>query len=167
MIRHLSIFATAVVILSVTQNQSVLSAQETEAKPENAASSQTDMEKEFSDKMTGVTLVGYFTVDGQQKPPKEERYDIYKTTKLENGKWMIQARVKYGKNDLTVPVILNIDWAGDTPVMSLTDLTIPGLGTFTSRTMFYGDRYVGTWQHGKVGGHMYGRLEPTKEKATP
>ena len=65
MIRHLSIFATAVVILSVTQNQSVLSAQETEAKPENAASSQTDMEKEFSDKMTGVTLVGYFTVDGQ------------------------------------------------------------------------------------------------------
>ena len=77
-------------------------------------------------------------------------------------KWTIVARVKYGKYDLKVPIFLNVDWAGDTPVMSLTNLTIPGLGTFTSRTMFYGDRYVGTWQHGKVGGHMFGHVEKQK-----
>ena len=53
-----------------------------------------ELEKEFAEKMTGVTLVGYFTIDGQQRPPKEERYDIYKTTKIENNKWMIQARIK-------------------------------------------------------------------------
>lgn len=156
-----TLFFSAIVILCLSfAGGAHLSAQE----PPETEMSTEQLEKEFAEKMTGVTLVGYFTVDGQQKPPKEERYDIYKTTKIEDNKWMIQARIKYGKNDLTVPIILNVDWAGDTPVMSLTNLTIPGLGTFTSRTMFYGDRYVGTWQHGKIGGHMYGRLEKTPQK---
>jgi hypothetical protein len=54
---------------------------------------------------------------------------------------------------------LPIAWAGDTPMISMTDLAIPGLGTFTCRVFFYGDRYAGTWQHGKVGGHMWGMIE--------
>lgn len=146
---------------------SLASAQEKpEAEPAETPS-QEALEAAFAKQMTGVTLVGYFTIDGQKNPPKEERYEINKTTKLNGNKWMIQARVKYGDKDLTVPIILSVDWAGDTPVMSLTDLTIPGLGTFTSRTMFYGDRYVGTWQHGKVGGHMYGRLERTEKETDP
>ncbi len=33
------------------------------------------------------------------------------------------------------------------------------MGTFTSRVMVYGDRYAGTWQHDKVGGHMWGHIE--------
>jgi hypothetical protein len=41
----------------------------------------------------------------------------------------------------------------------LTDWEIPTLGTFTCRVLFYGDRYAGPWQHGKVGGLMYGRIE--------
>ena len=48
--------------------------------------------------------------------------------------------------------------------MSLTNLTIPVLGTFTARVMFYGNRYAGTWQHGKVGGHMWGTIERAKPK---
>ena len=49
-------------------------------------------------------------------------------------------------------------------MISVTNLSIPLLGSeFTSRVLFYGDRYAGTWQHGKVGGHMRGRIE----KAAP
>jgi hypothetical protein len=33
-----------------------------------------------------------------------------------------------------------------------------GMVTFTVRLFFYGDRYA-VWQHGKVGGHMSGRIE--------
>jgi hypothetical protein len=44
-------------------------------------------------------------------------------------------------------------------MLMLTDLSIPTLGTFTVRLFFHGDRYTGTWQHGKVGGHMFGRIE--------
>ena len=49
----------------------------------------------------------------------------------------------------------------DTPMISMTDVAIPSMGTFTVRLVFYGDRYAGTWQHGQVGGHMFGRIEKT------
>ena len=52
-----------------------------------------------------------------------------------------------------------LEAVGDTPMITLTDLAVPTLGTFTARVFFYGDRYAGTWQHGNVGGHMFGRIE--------
>jgi hypothetical protein len=131
--------------------------------PPKVLPTQAALEHEFASRMTGIVLVGYFTVDDQTKPPKEERYEISKATKVEGNDWLIQARVKFGDTDVNVPIKLQVYWADDTPVMSLDELTIPTLGTFSSRVLFHGDRYVGTWQHGKVGGHMYGRLE----KATP
>ena len=39
------------------------------------------------------------------------------------------------------------------------------LGTFTARVLIYDNRYAGTWQHGKAGGHLFGRIEKIKEKA--
>ena len=74
------------------------------------------------------------------------------------------AKMKVGDNELDVPVPIKLYWADDTPIMSLTDLTIPGMGTFTSRVMFYGDRYAGTWQHGAAGGHMWGTVEQPAPK---
>jgi hypothetical protein len=50
-------------------------------------------------------------------------------------------------------------FAGDTPMISMTDLAIPTLGTFTARVFFHSDRYSGTWQHGEYGGHMFGKIE--------
>jgi len=44
-------------------------------------------------------------------------------------------------------------------VIMMTDTSLPGLGTFTVRVFFYGDRYSGTWQHGAYGGIMSGRIE--------
>jgi len=58
-----------------------------------------------------------------------------------------------------VPIVVTMPWAGDTPIITMTDVSIPTLGTFTARVFFYGDRYAGTWQHGAVGGHMFGRIE--------
>ncbi|MEO1998251.1 MAG: hypothetical protein ABGZ17_23655 [Planctomycetaceae bacterium] len=123
------------------------------------------LEKKFAAQLTGGALVGRFTVDGRDpSAAREERYEIASATKLRDDYWVILARVKYGQHDLKVPVTLKVLWAGDTPVMSLTDLAIPLLGTFTARVMFYGDRYVGTWQHGKVGGHMFGTVEASAVK---
>ena len=77
---------------------------------------------------------------------------------------LFQAHIQYGKTDIKVPIPLTILWAGDTPMISMTDFSIPGMGTFTTRIFFYGDRYAGTWQHGKAGGHMFGKIEPPKKK---
>lgn len=127
-----------------------------------------DAEQAFSDSLAGAVLTGRFTVDGDPSAPKEERYEIVAATKVGEHDWVIVARIKYGPNDVRVPVPVKIHWADDTPVLSLTDLAIPGLGTFTSRVMFYDGRYAGTWQHGDKGGHLFGTFsKPEQSEPAP
>ena len=136
------------------------------AKPDatTKAAPLTAEEQAFATLLTGADLVGSFTVDGQAGAPKQDRYSITKATKLKGNQWAVFARIKYNEVDITVPVGVNVDWAGKTPVLSVTDLKIPGLGSeFGTALLFQGDRYAGTWQHGKVGGHMWGRIERTPE----
>jgi hypothetical protein len=125
----------------------------------------TEREADFAKRLSPVTLVGQFSIDGKEGA-KVERYVISKAEKLKGNQWMITARIQYGDKDVELPVVVDIVWAGDTPVLSLTDLTLPGLGTFTSRVMFHGDRYAGTWQHDAVGGHMWGKLEAVGKPVT-
>jgi hypothetical protein len=122
---------------------------------------QAALEKKFIEDMAGVVFTGSYSLtrDGKENPAEMEKYTITRVTKGENDNWVFQARIQYGKHDLALPIGLKVKWAGDTPVITLTDLTIPGLGTFTSRVLIYGDRYAGTWQHGKAGGHLWGRVE--------
>lgn len=117
--------------------------------------------KKLETDLTNVKLIGTFTVSGKEdQPPKAEEYTITRAIKLPEGDvWMINSRIKYGNKDVTMPVPVEIKWAGDTPVISLTEMAIPGLGTFTCRVLIYDNRYTGTWQHGKVGGLMFGRIE--------
>ncbi len=120
-----------------------------------------DAERAFVEQMTNAVLVGRFSVSGRADgAPKAERYSISGVKKLGEDRWVITARITYGDVDLPVPVPVQIFWADDTPVVSLTNLAIPGLGQgFTTRVLFYEDRYAGTWYHGKAGGHMWGTIE--------
>ena len=43
-------------------------------------------------------------------------------------------------------------------MVSMTDLGLPGLGTYTARVAFYHDSYAGMWWGGKHGGIMFGRI---------
>ena len=118
----------------------------------------------FRDTMRNATLTGRFTVDG--KPgDREERYEIGQVTHHGGDTWTIAARIRYGDNDVTVPVAVEVKWAGDTPVITLDRLAIPGLGTFDARVLVHATgtaqtRYAGTWQHDKVGGCLFGTVEP-------
>jgi hypothetical protein len=118
--------------------------------------------KKLESKLSGATLVGVFTVDGlkSDRPPKQDKYTLGKVSKLpEADLWNFEAKVGFGGSNATIPIVVAIKWAGDTPMIQLTNTTIPGLGTFSTRVFFYEDRYAGTWQHGPFGGHMYGRIE--------
>ncbi len=128
-----------------------------------------DKERAFSKKMTNVVLTGHFTTDGQDNESKPEKYQITKAMKTGKDQWLILARISYGDQAEVpaIPIPVKIYWADDTPVLSLTDLTIPGFGTFTSRVMFFEDRYAGTWQHGDAGGHLFGTLSKSAEKESP
>jgi hypothetical protein len=131
----------------------------------SAMPSREELIKKLEADLTNVKLTGTFTITGREdRPPRPEEYTINSAVKLPDGDmWLINARIKYGDKDTTIPMPLEIKWAGDTPVITLTDLAIPGLGTFTSRVVLYDGRYAGTWQHGQVGGHLFGKIEKAKE----
>lgn len=130
------------------------------APPEKPPIQLSEQEQAFVDLLTDSVLVGHFSVQGRETPPGRERYAISRVAKLGENQWLVVARITYGDYDLPVPVPVSVVWAGDTPVLQVTKLTIPGLGEgFTSRVLFYGQRYAGTWQHGEVGGNMWGTIE--------
>lgn len=118
--------------------------------------------------LSGTKFIGAFTIDGKKGAPAKEEYTILDVKKIGKGDlFLFRARVKFGKTDITLPMPLPIKWAGDTPVISMDNLSIPGLGTFSAHVVIDGDKYAGTWKHGKVGGHLFGkisRIKTTQEK---
>lgn len=122
--------------------------------------------KQFEETLKDAKLVGRFTLFGKEdRDPIREEYTIKSVRKLDDGDyWLFNARIKYGDKDVTLPLPLEVKWAGDTPVITLTDFTIPGMGTFSSRVMIYRDSYAGWWKHGDAGGHLFGRIERAKEE---
>ena len=125
-------------------------------------SSMTEAERQFADRMQNVSLVGKFTIDGREsKSPDPDRYDIASVKKVGDELWQFNAKMDccgVGGSGV-IPIAVPMRFIGDTPTILMTDTSLPGLGTFTVRLVFYGDRYAGTWQHGKYGGHMWGRIE--------
>lgn len=130
-----------------------------------ATESTAERDQRFAAYMTGSKLVGRFTVLGKEdgEMPKEE-YTISKCEKLpEANLFRFTARIRYGDTDTELPMDLPVEWAGNTPVISLSNLWIPGLGTFSSRVLIHEGRYAGTWNHGEVGGHLFGVIRRAEE----
>ena len=121
-----------------------------------------ERERAFTERMRNVVLVGHFTVAGSERRDRmPERYEIERVEKLDGDRWRFMARVVYMNVDVTVPVVVPVVWARDTPMVSITDVTLPGLGEgFSARVLFYDQRYAGTWDHGEYGGLMFGTIEP-------
>lgn len=124
--------------------------------------------KNFKTSMEGVRFTGYFTVDGSDRPPSKEIYEVQNVQKFgDEDLWIFTARIQYGKKDVTLPMPLPVKWIGNIPVISLNDMNIPGLGTFSAHVVIDGGKYAGTWAHGKVGGHLYGTISKIMTKSSP
>ena len=122
------------------------------------ATTQDELDRKFQEMMKSVTLVGRSTRLNDDKVIGEEKYVIESVSKLTGETWLFRARLQYGSRDLPVPVPVTIKWAGDTPVITLTDLSIPGVGTFTARVVLYGDQYAGVWSGEDHGGQLFGKI---------
>jgi len=124
--------------------------------------------RDFQQRLHNVRLVGQFSVVGKEGPLAKEEYAIHRVEKMSRGDyWLFHTRLRYGKIDVRVPLPLEVKWAGDTPVITLTDLTIPALGTFSSRVVIDKDKYAGTWTHGKATGHLFGVIESIEATQEP
>ena len=122
------------------------------------ATAQDELDRKFEEMMKGVTLVGRSTRLSDDKVVGEEKYVIEGISKMAGDTWLFRARLQYGGRDIPVPLPVTIKWAGDTPVITLTDLSIPGMGTYTARVLLYRDQYAGTWNGKKGGGQIFGRI---------
>ena len=117
----------------------------------------------FEKAMKGVRFSGFFTVDGSKNPPSEEVYEIQSVQKFgDQDLWIFTARIKYGQKDVTLPMPLPVKWVGAIPVITMDEMNILGLGTFSAHVVIDGKKYAGTWSHGKVGGHLYGKITKIK-----
>lgn len=119
----------------------------------------------FAKLLNGTTLRGFFTMMGAPEgtPPRAESYRIKQVKQIgKDGRtWTFLASFNYGGRDWDLPLPIQVEWAARTPVITLDQFTIPGMGTFNARILFSDGQYAGTWAHGtKAGGQMYGVLVP-------
>ena len=107
------------------------------------------LERQFTERMTGSVLVGQFTITNREgQELYAERYELSSVEKVGTDQWRFNAHMKYGSVDITVPVTVTMLWAGDTPMISITDLTIPT---------------VGTWAGHGFSGHMFGQIQKMED----
>jgi hypothetical protein len=136
---------------------------ETAAVPADAARFAT-----LAEKLSGSAFEGHFSTDSKPGEFKQDRYELQSVSKLPTGDlWLFKTRIRYGDHDVTVPLPITIKWVDQTPMIVVDSLSIPGLGVFDARVVIAGDRYAGTWQHGDVGGHLFGRITRPATPAKP
>ena len=127
---------------------------------------QEELEAKFKTTMTKATLSGRWCgiKDGKLTPEKEDKYTIIGVSKLGNDAWLIHARIQYGQRDFTVPLPVQVKWAGDTPVITVDNMAMPGGGaSYSARVLIYDKTYAGTWSGGDHAGLLSGIITNEKE----
>lgn len=153
-----NLFTAAALAISLT----------TPLRAEDAAPKAEELEAKFKEAMTAVTMSGRWCPlkDGVLGAEKEDKYTIVSAEKVKGDMWTINARLHYKKLELVVPVPVQVKWAGDTAVIVVDKMTIPGAGyggaAYSARVLIHEGTYAGTWSGGDHGGLMNGVI--TKDK---
>ena len=141
--------------------------------PNRDAERQDQLEAKFIEMLSRATLEGTYTSTAPGSDPtklSQEKYTIGDVKKIAGNIWLIPARIEYGDHDVTLPITVPVRWAGDTPVIVVDNVGLPGFGTVSARVMFFADHYAGYWRHGEHGGHLFGtisREEDASQNAAP
>lgn len=145
-------------------------AQESKEVPAKAAAekpkaTQAELEAAFKATLTKVVFNGRWCMvkDGELGPEKEDKYTILDVTKLGGDSWLIRTRIQYGQKDIVAPIAVQVKWAGDTAVIIVDKLSVPGGGTYSARVLVYESTYAGTWTAGDHGGLLNGIIAKLKE----
>ncbi len=120
------------------------------------------LEQEFKDSLNGALLQGQSSRDGKEGV-SPDKYDVVKVEKSGGDNWTFHVKVSFRGQEMTVPMPLEVKWAGDTPVLTVTDKGYPGMGTYTARVVVYKGHYAGTWYGKNGGGKVFGTV--TKKTA--
>ncbi len=130
-------------------------------------------EKAFADLLTGAVMEGTWRMTHFNTPqeetklgePRSDRYEIVSAIKSGGEHWVITARIVYADRDVNLPVPVRVVWADDTPMITLSELAMPMLGTYSARVMFHHGFYSGVWYGPTYGGLMSGQIARKKTTA--
>ncbi len=157
-------FIFAFALAAVSQGSSRAAAQA----PATPTDQQATLEANLAKMLSGATLEGSFTVTTAGRDATKlssEKYTLGEVKKLDGKNWLIPARIEYGGKDVQLPLTLPIEWAGDTPIVVVDNIGLPGFGVVSARVMFFDDHYAGYWRHGEVSGNLFGVIHRAKESA--
>lgn len=136
--------------------------------PRDRTPTAADREKAFAELLTGAVLEGTWQVTGPggfaARAPlsesKREKYTIVSASKGVGDHWVISARIQFGDTDVTVPVPVRVVWSADTPMITIDDLPLPMIGTYSARVIFHKGFYSGVWYSNlkDYGGVLSGRV---------
>jgi hypothetical protein len=125
-----------------------------------------DPEERFKVLFTKATLSGRWAriKDGALGEERAgDKYTILSVVKRDADNWTVNAKMKYGEKELILPVPVRMKFAGDTAVLMVEDLGIPGGGTYTARLLIFERTYSGTWKDQRGGGMLYGTISNEAE----
>jgi uncharacterized UPF0160 family protein len=132
------------------------------AKP---VATQEELEAKFKATLTKAIMSGRWCSlkDGVMGEEKEDKYTIQSVTKVKGDDWVIVSRIQYNKRDFDAPIPIKVKWAGDTAVIIVDNVAVPGGGVYSARVMVYEKTYAGSWSGGNHGGLLNGVISPQKE----
>ena len=125
-----------------------------------------DPEERFKVLFTKAYLSGRWAslkdgVLGEQRDG--DKYNIVSVTKGEGDKWTVHAKMKYRNQEMVMPIPVRMQFSGDTAILIVDNLMIPGGGTYTARLLIFERTYSGTWKSQRGGGMLYGTISNEPE----
>lgn len=146
-----------------------LVAQDAAAGEPAAPAAMNEQEQAFSDRLENARFTGRWSLVAEGKIGEErtDEYLINSATKVRGDDWVIVTRMRFGTVDVNVPITVQVKWAGDTPVISVSELAIPNVGTYSARVVVDKDQYGGSWRGQGYGGLMYGVIEKREAESEP
>jgi hypothetical protein len=128
------------------------------------------LEAKFAAALSNATFNGRWCLiqDGKMGPEKEDKYTIIGAQKVGGDTWLIRTRIQYGERDFVAPLPVQVKWAGDTAVIVVDNLAMPG-GTrgYSARVVVHDNTYAGTWSGGDHAGLLMGVINRSQPQDPP
>ena len=125
-----------------------------------------DPEERFKFLFTNAYLSGRWAAlrDGELGEERTgDKYNIVSVIKGEGDNWIVNARLKYRDQEIVAPIPVKMKFSGDTAVLTVDNLMVPGGGSYTARLLIYERTYSGTWKGQRGGGMLYGTISNETE----
>src|SRR5262249_49054530 len=124
---------------------------------------QEELEARFKALLTKAYLSGRWSPieNGKLGPEKQEdKYEIVSAGKVKDDQWVISAKMRYGKNEMTIPVPVQVKWSGETPMIVVNNLNMGPNRNYSARVLFFDGTYSGSWNSSSgYGGVLYGTVD--------